>query len=182
MAKRPPKPKLPGEHFIGERLAFAMNLAACPPPSEPLGDNPYCFSVWTKPGGKVIAHTDNVLLEDVRFVIHPSGFTHLDKTGWRTVFAWTVGTVIDPQRRHQLGKAEDWVGITFNPKRAQTFNTFPDYEPIYEADYVYYDSETRRGIAMPRRANPHRETRFEEVEGESSLLQLIDEIGGDVEG
>jgi hypothetical protein len=65
--------------------------------------------------GRVIAHEDKVILEDVSFVVRPAGRARVLRERKKNVHAFAVGTLAS---NAQIGCKER---VTYNPFKAATF-------------------------------------------------------------
>ncbi len=92
---------------------------------------PWCWTVRRGVSGRVIAHTDRVLLEDVEFVVQPGGLRRIRQKGRREVIAYARGTIV-PFRDSGAPK-RGWRDVTFNPFRDDTFVVRDSGEPVRRA-------------------------------------------------
>lgn len=103
------------------------------------------FSVRDKKTNKVIAHTDSIILNNVKFVVHESGRQRVLKEQRKNVHAYVEGDVcIRPYSSVDYAiyrKMENPVQVKYNPYKKSTFYlNDPNYnnnkhtKPITEAN------------------------------------------------
>ncbi len=167
-----------GAEFDGQRVVVAYNLHNCRVDREPRPGE-LCFTVRPSVSGRVLAHVDEILLEDVEFLVRESGLKRVRERGVREVFAFASGTARDPRRAArsgQLGSFSSWEGIAFNPFRDRSFVLRRDRsKPVWRADWVYF--RDRRGIAkgVGSRRNPEGGGRITDAQ---ELAMIADREGG----
>jgi len=91
------------------------------------------FSVRALEGankGRVIKHTNEIALEDVKFVVRESGRQKVLEEKRKNVHAFVRGTWVDDVEFETNGLA------TYNPYRYSTFVNKETQEPVYEAKAV----------------------------------------------
>lgn len=166
-----------GAEFDGQRVVVAYNLHNCRVGRAPRPDE-RCFTVRGSVSGRVLAHVDEILLEDVEFIVRESGLRRVRERGVREVFAFARGTARDPARAARggrLGSFASWEGIAFNPFQDDSFVLRRDRgHPVWSARWVYF--RDRRGIARDAMDNP----RGEPIMDAADLDALVAEIGGEI--
>ena len=93
-----------------------------------------CWSVVALEGdskGRVVRHTDQVLLRDVKFAVQPAGNARVRREGKKNVHAFVRGTWLaclaqDSSRR----------SIMYNPYKFETFVFADNHEPVFAAKTV----------------------------------------------
>lgn len=152
----PTIPQMGSRRFVGQRVAVAYSLHECRVDKPPKPEE-FCFTVRAGgTSGKVVAHVDRILLEDVTFVVRESGVTRIRESGVREVIAFAVGTVRDPAKALRRAELDSAVGLAFDPHRDRTFVLREDRSiPVYSAKWAYFAG--RRGIVLghSRRLNPY---------------------------
>jgi hypothetical protein len=91
------------------------------------------FSVRALEGenrGRVIAHTNEVALEDVKFVVRESGRQKVLKEKCKNVHAFVRGNLVNGIKFETNGLA------TYNPYRYSTFVNKETKDPVYESKSV----------------------------------------------
>jgi hypothetical protein len=84
--------------------------------------------------GRVIEHTDHVILKNPKFVVRQGGRQKVLEEKKKNVHAFVIGEVIQslPEGRVVLSEQP----VTYNPYRFSQFVTRGDERDIYEADYA----------------------------------------------
>ena len=90
------------------------------------------FSVRHK--GKVIEHTDRIVLQDVTFAVQPAGRAKVVAEGKKNVHAFVRGTIGEAQ--HDWNTIGDWADCSYNPYKSDTFVNQDTNEPIHNAKIV----------------------------------------------
>jgi hypothetical protein len=96
-----------------------------------------CWSVKALEGpmkGRVIQHTDNIVLSSCIFKVSEAGRQRVLKERRKNVHAGVVGTIVEPS---SLARVVHLVPVAYNPYKADTFVTKPDDAPIHAADVVF---------------------------------------------
>ena len=102
-----------------------------------------CYSV--RQSGRVIAHTDQILLNDVRFNVAPAGRDKVRATGVKNVHATVSGYMgADMQGTGITGLfGRDYDAIAYNPFKYDSFvkitsNGYDGFyaDPVYRADHA----------------------------------------------
>jgi hypothetical protein len=146
-----PNAKIPhstSERFDGVFAAVAYSLHECRL-DKPAHEGEFCFTVRPGgPNGKVAAHVDRVLMEDVKFVVRESGIRRIRASKVREVIAFAVGTIRAPSKRNlQKLDLDSAVSVTFNPHKDTTFVLRDDRSVhVYSADWCYFSG--RRGVVI----------------------------------
>lgn len=90
-------------------------------------------NIWSiRQDGKVVAHRDFVVLEDVSFHVQPAGRERVRKEGNKNVHAYASGNVTH-------GKPKGWSRgrqITYNPYKFDSFVYADDLTPVRHSDRV----------------------------------------------
>lgn len=93
-----------------------------------------CYSILGT-NGRLLGHTQNIYLEDVKFVVRPAGRARVLKEGRKNVHAFVCGEWI-PQPTHIIEAMEVGMRISYNPYISNSFfNTFENI-PITKANAV----------------------------------------------
>jgi hypothetical protein len=186
------KPTGTGADFDGQHVGVAFNLNRCGP--KKAVKSPQCFTVFGGQDGRLVAgYVDAILLEDVRFVVSDAGLRRIRKTKQRAVVAWVEGTARDPDKvKRRLGDMRSWVGFTFCPYTDDDFVVPQGKQercapganrpgaPIVEAKWVYFDSLSKKAIALPRGGYSRNVAARARMNTEVDLSVLAGMIGGDV--
>jgi hypothetical protein len=90
------------------------------------------FSVKDKKSGLVIAHVNNIYLEDVSFKVSKSGRERVLKEQRKNVHAVVEGTVICPIET--LGMPMH--GVTYNPYKYDSFVIKSNEKPVKKANFT----------------------------------------------
>lgn len=106
-----------------------------------------CVSVRLK--GKVIARSQNVLVQDVEFRVAPAGVARIRRRGEREVIAYARGTVVDLNDDTPPTIPADARPVHFNPFRHDTF-VLDDGTPVYAADALFMHSPCGSWVVNPR--------------------------------
>ncbi len=96
-----------------------------------------CFSV--QQGGKVYAHADGVMLENVRFNVAKAGQRKVRETGRKNVHARVSGysfEAMEPIIPHWATAENGWNRASYNPYKNDTFIDFVTGEAIHDASRV----------------------------------------------
>lgn len=88
------------------------------------------FSVRCK--GKVVAHTDHIVLADARFRVSEAGRQRVLETGHKNVHAYVVGYTCD----HQCLGLDGLYQARYNPKQTTTFVDVLTGEPVRSSPFV----------------------------------------------
>jgi hypothetical protein len=91
--------------------------------------------------GKVIKHTDRILLKDCKFVVSEPGRQRVLKNKRKNVHAVVRGETIGDPIFFLLEVLDEAVPVTYNPYRYETFVRVEDQLPIYEGDFVLIDGK-----------------------------------------
>jgi hypothetical protein len=84
--------------------------------------------------GRVIEHTEHVILKNVNFVVRPKGREKVLKEKTKNVHAFVVGEVIQGLPSGKTHSIE--VPVVYNPYQGPSFVERATKEPVYEADYA----------------------------------------------
>ena len=90
-----------------------------------------CLSVINNKTGRLLKHTDNIALENVKFRVQPAGRERVRREGRKNVHAYIQGDTTSnnlPYEPKQL--------ITYNPYKYNTFVDAHTKQPIHEAKAV----------------------------------------------
>jgi hypothetical protein len=90
------------------------------------------FSVRHK--GKVIEHTDRIVLQDVTFAVQPAGRAKVVREGKKNVHAFVRGTI--GERPIDWNTIDDWADVTYNPYYYSSFVDDETKEPVHSAKVV----------------------------------------------
>jgi hypothetical protein len=95
--------------------------------------------------GRVVDHSRVVNLKDVKFAVQPAGRKKVLKEKVKNVHAFVRGkrfkwNEVDPEVTfktfEELLKDKDWVEVTYNPYKFESFVTRDHLKPVYEAKEV----------------------------------------------
>lgn len=93
-----------------------------------------CWSVVAFEGdrkGRVVSHTDQVFLEDVKFAVQPAGNARVRREGRKNVHAFVRGEWVP---EFEQGKARR--SVMYNPYKFETFVFADNHEPVFAAKTV----------------------------------------------
>jgi len=140
---------------LGERVSVFRNL------------HTKTWSMQSVSTGRIVAHPDTVLLEDVRLVSRDAGREKVRQTGKKNVHAIATGTLVaidgpPPADLHR------WTPLYYNPFTVDTFVEFVDGKvgkPVrgsrmwfaaadHRSQYALAPQEADPGRYRPRRKNP----------------------------
>tara|TARA_R100001443_G_scaffold28822_5_gene42052 strand:- start:12152 stop:12529 length:378 start_codon:yes stop_codon:yes gene_type:complete len=96
--------------------------------------NKNCFSVRHK--GKVIDHTQFVLLRDIKWVVQPGGRARVLKTRRKNVHAFARGTLLTSDQSTPHPNDHDYKRIIYDPYEYDSFVTLGTKTPVYESDFA----------------------------------------------
>ena len=91
--------------------------------------------------GKVIKHTDRILLKDCKFVVSEPGRQRVLKNKRKNVHAVVRGETMGDPIFFLLEVLDEAVPVTYNPYRHETFVTVEDLNPIYDSEFVLIDGK-----------------------------------------
>ena len=96
--------------------------------------------VWSiRQGGKVVEHTKNVMLKDVRFLVSKAGREKVLREKKKNVHAGVSGYVVD---NIPTPKVYSEAFVTYSPYKHKGFVAVDDpYEIVDYADYVHMECE-----------------------------------------
>ena len=93
-----------------------------------------CWSVVALEGeqkGRVVSHTDKVLIEDATFAVQPAGNARVRREGRKNVHAFVRGTWLSA-----LCQGASRRGVMYNPYKYETFVFSDNKEPVFSAKSV----------------------------------------------
>lgn len=99
--------------------------------------NVISFRPTTK-GGKV-KHTESLQLENVKFAVQPAGNAKVRATGVKNVHAFVRGEVVSIGQG--IPPQGEWVKVTYNPYKFDSFVVAETGEPIYSARAVVIEDK-----------------------------------------
>lgn len=103
-----------------------------------------CFSVKHK--GKVIQHTEELILKNAKYAVQPAGRLKVLKTNQKNVHAFVRGELLtDPDHEHIFGqtwKSSLMSNVTYNPYIAGDFLAFSGL-PILKSDFCWLYNNKR---------------------------------------
>ena len=159
---------------LGERVRVFRNL------------HTQTWSMESATTGRIIAHPDTVLLEDVRLVSRDAGREETRRTGAKNVHAVATGTLVaidgpPPADLHR------WTPLYYNPFKVDTFVEFMDGKvgkPVrgsrmwfaaadHRSQYALAPQEADPGRYRPRRKNP--DTLPTATETKRRLQRILDQ-------
>lgn len=103
----------------------------------------HCWSVRHK--GKVIKHTDRVVLIKAKFVVQPAGRQRVLKEKKKNVHAFVRGIMLPDDwevETHLLPTDE----VTYNPYKYKTFVKKQTEEPVHQCNWVIMDNKKVWGL------------------------------------
>ncbi len=145
--KTNPRARRVSTAVLGERVRVFRNL------------HTETWSVESATTGRIIAHPDTVLLEDVRLVSRDAGREKVRRTGKKGVHAVASGTLvaIDGPAPADLAR---WTPLYYNPFKVDTFVEFVDGKvgkPVRGARMWFAAADHRSQYALaPQEADPGR--------------------------
>lgn len=95
-----------------------------------------CWSVVALEGarqGRVVVHTDKVLLKNVVFAVQPAGNARVRREGKKNVHAFVRG---EWQSSKDFSPTYPVRSIMYNPYKFETFVFSDNHEPVYSAKSV----------------------------------------------
>ena len=119
-----------------------------------------CWSVRSRERhdyGKVVAHTNSLVLNDAKFVVSQAGRNRVLKEKKKNVHAVIRGMVHDSNMWlyrsswYDLNfrlRHDDLKGITYNPYKKSTFFWEDTEEPIYYSDSVIFNTDMKVYASM----------------------------------
>ncbi len=120
-----------------------------------------CWSVRSRERhdyGKVVAHTNSLVLNDAKFVVSQAGRNRVLKEKKKNVHAVVRGDVRDSNMwlyrsswydlNFRLRYDECLKGITYNPYKKSTFFWEDTEEPIYYSDSVIFNTDMKVYASM----------------------------------
>ena len=98
-----------------------------------------CWSV--RQSGRVVDHTNEILLKDCRFMVSQAGRERVLRDKRKNVHAGVSGYVVDSfQDGHPSATADRVANLTYNPYKHKTFVSKLDpYEPVEHSDYAFLE-------------------------------------------
>lgn len=105
-----------------------------------------CYSVRSLEGenrGRVIFHTKELFLEDVKFVVQAGGRQRVLKEQSKNVHAFVRGTI--SKDRRIIGKS-----ISYNPYKYSSFVCRKDQKSIFSAKFVRMLVKNKKGSIIAR--------------------------------
>ena len=99
---------------------------------------PYYSIKAGKSGGPVIGYDTDIHLKDVQFKVQKGGMNRVRKEKRKNVHAGVVGKIISSGGDYNT---DDWVLITYNPYKHNSFVEYETEEPIFKADEVILKNE-----------------------------------------
>ena len=99
-----------------------------------------CWSIRQR--GKVVLHTDYIVLKDCNFVVHEKGRQKVLATKRKNVHAFVRGYVIHPSQSAFHQENVEYTDLTYNPYKMDSFQS--DGKPVKSADFVdmYHGMDT----------------------------------------
>ena len=94
-----------------------------------------CFSVRDCKTGRVIRHTKDMYLYDVKFVVRQAGRRKVLQEKRKNVHAFVRGYMAPSSAQDTSGKPKGYA--TYNPYKYETFVDYNTQEPIDTASVVY---------------------------------------------
>jgi hypothetical protein len=163
-------------------VAVAFNLHKArgtePTPGE------FIFTVREKPGGKVLAHVDEIALEHVAPKILPGSLRRIKERGVREVCCYLVGSVVRPKDVPTRGRRS----LRFNPFKADCF-TADDGRCLEGAQFVLFTGGRRTlgvKVVLEGKSKPKRKPatngansssrKLTEAEKAANTRRLVNEI------
>lgn len=90
-----------------------------------------CLSVLHN--GRIIAHVQDIALQDIEFRVRPAGRQRMLLQGIKTIHAYAVGTVVAPRRdRFPLTDSER---LTYDPRLHRSYVLVGTEQPIHRAKH-----------------------------------------------
>jgi len=114
-----------------------------------------CWSVRNPINGLVLFHTDAIHLSDAKFVVHQSGRSRVIQEKRKNVHAFIKGTIEPEPNINGVTIYKQYKPVTYNPYLDNSFMCGVTlvanigfgfkaiWEPIYNADKVYLDSDLK---------------------------------------
>lgn len=97
-----------------------------------------CLSV--RHAGRVIAHLDSIVLDDVRFVVQPAGRARVIAEGKKNVHAFVRGTWVEADNLDRLRTLATLdQQATYNPYKYTTFVNRATEAPVHTASRAVID-------------------------------------------
>ena len=101
------------------------------------------YSVQDRKTGLVIAHLDNITLEDVKFNVRQGGRNKVLKEKKKNVHAFIEGTICCPV----LAQGIEY-GVTYNPYKYDSFVTRNDEKKITSIEYARLTLDGTRPVTV----------------------------------
>jgi hypothetical protein len=92
----------------------------------------HCWSVKDKSTGRVILHTDSVVLENCKFIVREGGRQKVLREQRKNVHAFVEGDMIQ-----ELIHSKNLKEVTYNPYKHDSFVEIENKKPIKNSDLVY---------------------------------------------
>ena len=99
---------------------------------------PYYSIKAGKSGGPVIGYDTDIHLKDVQFKVQKGGMNRVRKEKRKNVHAGVVGKIVSSGGEYNT---DDWVLITYNPYKHNSFVEYETEKPIFKADEVILKNE-----------------------------------------
>ena len=166
--KTNPRARRVSTAVLGERVRVFRNL------------HTETWSVESATTGRIIAHPDTVLLEDVRLVSRDAGREEVRRTGKKNVHAIASGTLvaIDGPAPADLDR---WVPLYYNPFKVDTFVEFVGGKvgkPVRGSRMWFAAADHRSQYALdPQEADPGRHKKPKAPRRENGFLASLALVG-----
>lgn len=168
LPRQNPRARRVSTAVLGERVRVFRNL------------HTETWSVESATTGRIIAHPDTVLLEDVRLVSRDAGREKVRRTGKKNVHAIATGTLvaIDGPAPADLTR---WTPLYYNPFKVDTFVEFVGGKvgkPVRGARMWFAAADHRSQYALaPQEADPGRYKKPKAPRRENGLLASLALVG-----
>jgi hypothetical protein len=101
--------------------------------------------LWSlRQGGRVVCHSDYIVMSDVKFRVQPSGRAKVLREKKKNVHAFIVGHIVE---KPWTIRSTEWFEVTYNPYKFSTFVDFCTRLPVYKSQYV--DMATHPEVFVP---------------------------------
>lgn len=166
--KANPRARRVSTAVLGERVRVFRNL------------HTQTWSMESATTGRIIAHPDTVLLEDVRLISRDAGREKTRRTGAKNVHAVASGTLvaIDGPAPADLDR---WTPLYYNPFNVDTFVEFVDGKvgkPVRGSRMWFAAADHRSQYALaPQKADPGRYKKLKAPRRENGFLASLALVG-----
>lgn len=134
------------------------------------------YSLLDAKTGRVAGYAEDVILENVKFVVSEAGRQRVLREKRKGVHAYARGEVLSADEpdtakiARTLGAKSDWESLRYNPYLFETFVRAADEAPVFEAKYARLNKDGLVAILPP--GQPRFSGRLVRI---PSKRQLLDE-------